>query len=276
MTFTSVVYVVCLILGVFMPSSRGEDITKTVFGENTNFLPAAFGDFNSDRRTDLFVVSEDGKTIEVLMSQPGPPFLHRQSDSDSAPKCTYESLNIQSVVPGDFDGDGALDAMILSLNTSVSPLYQVFILWGDLGGLTCAPENSSILSIPTQPLVVDVNGDMIPDLFGDDVNGTRTFWVFGPDRQPPKAIPMPVTGHMPYLKNPSSHAFIDLNNDLVADLWITAVDRYEVWLKVGSEYVFHSSIHPPEAITFGQTSFADVNQDGHINALVPAFKDTKN
>lgn len=124
MISTPVIYILGLILCLFMPSSMGESITDIVLGKNTNYLPAAFGDFNSDRRTDLFVVSEDRKTIEVLISHPEPPFL-RPSESPNGLKCTYKSLNIVSVVPGDFDGDGAMDVLILSRNKTVSYLYQV-------------------------------------------------------------------------------------------------------------------------------------------------------
>lgn len=71
---------------------------------------------------------------------------------------------------------------------------------------------------------------------------------------------MPVKSVMSYLRHPSSHAFIDLNNDLVPDLWITSSEGFEVWLRMGSEYVFHKTIlPPPDVIVIGQTSFADVN-----------------
>ncbi|KAK3855734.1 hypothetical protein Pcinc_037879 [Petrolisthes cinctipes] len=273
MKFTLVVRVVCIILCLSVCPSKGEDITDLVFGNNNNYLPAAFGDFNSDRRTDLFVVSEDGKTVEVLLSHSEPPYL-RPSDTGTL-KCSYNGLNIRSVVPGDFDGDGAMDILILSLNTSVSPLHQVFISWGNLTSLTCAQEDSPTLSLFGEPLVFDYNGDMIPDLFGEDFS-SRKYWVFGPDRKPPKVIPMPVFTTLPNLKFPSSHAFIDLNYDLAADLWISTESGFEIWRRKRNDYAFHSIVSlPPDAKLIGQTSFADLNGDGTIEAIVPVCKDVK-
>ncbi|KAK4298771.1 hypothetical protein Pmani_028908 [Petrolisthes manimaculis] len=257
--------------------SLGLNITDRVFGSGNKYLPAAFGDFNSDKLTDLFVLTEDGKTIEVLIAHTEPPLMHSTDMAESGPRCTYDSLHIRSVVPGDFDGNGAMDILLVSLNKSVSPLYQVFILWGNLINITCGIEDSPLLSLYGQPLVMDYNGDMIPDLFGEDENRTRTFWVFGPHRKSPQAVPMMATNttSLSPLKDPSSHAFIDVNNDLAADLWVSAEKDFELWtMKSEIGYTFDYAIKPLEEMkVVGQTSFADVNLDGHIEAVVPVCKD---
>lgn len=254
--------------------SWGLNFTEYVFGANTNYLPAAFGDFNSDKLTDLFVVTEDGKTVEVLISQSEPPLMLAPGP-DGGPSCTYKSLNIRNVVPGDFDGNGAMDVMIVSFNASVSRFYQVFILWGNLKEMTlkCGSEDTPLLSLSGQPLVMDYNGDMIPDLFGEDENKNRTFWVFGPKRGPPQAVPI-IKGNLANLTLPSSNAFIDLNDDLAADLWVTAKGQYEVWVKSGNDFEQNIIARPPNvSIVTGQTSFADVNLDGEVEALIPICKD---
>ena len=49
------------------------NVTESVFGEDPGYLPMAFGDFNSDKLTDLFVVkSENGQrsTLSVLLAKP--------------------------------------------------------------------------------------------------------------------------------------------------------------------------------------------------------------
>ena len=45
------------------------DITESVFGnEGKSFLPAAFGDFNSDKLTDIIVLKKDRKSVAVLLA----------------------------------------------------------------------------------------------------------------------------------------------------------------------------------------------------------------
>ena len=250
----------------------GLNFTEYVFGTNTNFLPAAFGDFNSDKLTDLFVVTEDGKTLEVLISQPEPPLM-LASGPNGGPSCTYKSISILNVAPGDFDGNGAMDVMIVSYNATAAR-YQVYILWGNLKemSLECGSEDAPVITMSGQPLVMDYNGDMIPDLFGEDENKTRMFWVFGPKRDPPTLVPVVKEGNLTALMLPSSHAFIDLNDDLAADLWVTAKEQYEVWMK-SSDGFKQKRITKLSGEVIGQTSFADVNLDGEVDALVPVCKD---
>ncbi|KAK8385661.1 hypothetical protein O3P69_016441 [Scylla paramamosain] len=262
-----------LIVLVTVTQSLGLNFTEYVFGTNTNFLPAAFGDFNSDKLTDLFVVTEDGKTLEILISQPEPPLMVPSGPDNKRLFCTYKTLNIVNVAPGDFDGNGAMDVMIVSHNTKVSEFFEVYILWGSLKEepLRCGSEDLPLLSLSGQPLVMDYNGDMIPDLFGEDKNNTRMFWVFGPKRDSPTAVPVEI-GNLTSLRVPSSHAFIDLDDDLAADLWVTATGQYEVWMKSFKGFKLNRTTEPPAPVV-GQTSFADVNLDGEVDALVPACKD---
>ena len=45
------------------------DITESVFGnEGKSVLPAAFGDFNSDKLTDIIVLKKDRKSVAVLLA----------------------------------------------------------------------------------------------------------------------------------------------------------------------------------------------------------------
>ncbi|KAG0710928.1 T-cell immunomodulatory protein [Chionoecetes opilio] len=271
-----------LTIVVTVTQSWGLNFTEYVFGTNTNFLPAAFGDFNSDKLTDLFVVTEDGKTVAVLMSQLEPPLMLAPGP-EGGPNCTYKSIKIHNVAPGDFDGNGAMDVMIVSYNATIKS-YQVYILWGNSEALNadgktlkkmtleCGSEDMPLLTLSGQPLVMDYNGDMIPDLFGEDANKTRMFWVFGPKRDPPQAVPVNV-GNLTDLRLPSSHAFVDLDDDLAADLWVTAKGQYEVWMKSNEGFKLQRTIKLP-AVVNGQTSFADVNLDGEVDALVPACKDS--
>ena len=47
------------------------NITQAVFGqtkEKRSFIPAAFGDFNSDKQTDLIVLKDMQKAVAVLLA----------------------------------------------------------------------------------------------------------------------------------------------------------------------------------------------------------------
>lgn len=253
----------------------GVNITDLVFGKTANYMPAAFGDFNSDKHTDMIVLTEDLKTVKVLISNLEAPLLR---ESDQGLSCTFEKLWIKSIVPGDFDGNGAMDLLLVPFN-KVSRLYEVYVLWGNQKNMTlsCTLEDKPLMKLKSQPLVMDVNGDMIPDLFGEDENGNRTFWIFGPKGPPrPELIVAPDPEPLPHLKLPSSHAFIDLDSDLAADLWITAEGQFEIWSSIDGKYSLNKTISVPEGLHHvGQTAFADVNLDGNIEAIIPVCNDAQ-
>ena len=99
------------------------NITAAVFGTNQanrSFIPAAFGDFNSDKLTDMVVLKDSEKTVAVLLateqkvvsSGDDPPLFVARPDSSL--ECNAPEGSIVSAVPADFDGDGGLDLMIVT------------------------------------------------------------------------------------------------------------------------------------------------------------------
>jgi len=48
---------------------HGSDITSIVFGEIKEGVVAAFGDFNSDELTDIFVIRDKRKTLQILFGR---------------------------------------------------------------------------------------------------------------------------------------------------------------------------------------------------------------
>jgi hypothetical protein len=46
------------------------NVSDSIFGNNLGRLPLAFGDFNADKLTDIFVLEDDGKsnTVSVLIA----------------------------------------------------------------------------------------------------------------------------------------------------------------------------------------------------------------
>lgn len=169
--------------------SLSSDITNAVFGKELDGMPAAFGDFNSDELTDVFVLSKDGRTVKIMLASVEEPLLQAGKDMS----CGFED-KVSSVVPGDFDGDVFMDVMVTTVSTAEATrgATNVHILWGDNNKLNCsgAKAENAIIQMQGQPLAMDYNQDMIIDLFGTDVNGTRTFWVFNPNKTKPSQVLM--------------------------------------------------------------------------------------
>lgn len=209
--------------------ARSSDITGNVFGDakTSGGIVAAFGDFNSDELTDVFVLKNDKRTLEILLGADVDPLLR------PGPRCEFANMRITSVVPGDFDGDAYMDLLVTTKATSASDdRLAVFVNWGASDTLNCTSETAEpLLYMRGEPLALDYNMDMIIDLFGMDVNGTRTFWVFGTDRKAPQAhvMHLPANHEGGALSVPHSHAYLDLDGDFLADLFVTTETHFEVW-----------------------------------------------
>ncbi len=159
-----------------------------MFESDVNFknqLLFAFGDFNADKLTDVFVVDKDTESFKILLAYEKPPYLRSTPLS-----CSFERRTIVGLVPGDFDGDTAMDLLVLTKYFEKSDDYDVYVAWGSLTGLEC-PYNLTqpLLQVKGHPLVLDYDGDFISDLFGLDPSGNRSFWIFK-NRSPPYQIPM--------------------------------------------------------------------------------------
>ncbi|KAL1457072.1 hypothetical protein WDU94_001745, partial [Cyamophila willieti] len=95
--------VICLVLQlvfVTIPFTNGlleepsNNMTDQVFGDVTDGLPAAFGDFNSDELTDMFVLRDNGHTLQILLGTDGSSFANKIPLLRPAPggalKCKYK------------------------------------------------------------------------------------------------------------------------------------------------------------------------------------------
>lgn len=190
--------------------TQASDITNLVFGHLTDGMPAAFGDFNSDELTDVFVLRDGGKTMEIFVATEEEPLLRVVGPKPL--KCSFNESIITSVVPGDFDGDALMDVLVTTLqknrNEEGDVLTSVHILWGGATYLNCSNEKEPVIRLIGQPLAIDYNQDMIIDLFGQDERGKRAFWVFNSSRGAPEKIPMKDNRSHDRLKQPHSHAYL--------------------------------------------------------------------
>ena len=113
-------------LVIFCHLSTGlelKNITQNIFGDQVNILPVAFGDFNSDKLTDVFVLNQDRTKLSILLAreQTFSSVLTEQTyflfpDKKSKKlklECSINDATIESIIPGDFDGDGGMDVFVL-------------------------------------------------------------------------------------------------------------------------------------------------------------------
>ncbi|XP_031835789.1 T-cell immunomodulatory protein [Nomia melanderi] len=279
--WTTIVYAIVSLIG----TTRCSDITAAVFGGVLDGMPAAFGDFNSDELTDVFMLRNNGTTVvEIFLASDQEPLLRPSSDLT----CTF-SRTVVGVVPGDFDGDVFMDVLVVTYEPR-EKLSYAYVLWGGNGQLNCTKESEPLVKMRGQPLALDHNGDMIIDLFGLDEHGDRMFWIFDESRKAPKAVRMLPPNRssiqldpLPPIGEPHSNAYLDLNSDFLADLVVTTRRSFEIWLGVekrGFEFQktipFPYNISPDENFpgVIGQTLYLDMELTGKMDLLLPLCFDS--
>lgn len=127
--------------------------------------------------TDVFVIKENGRVLEVLLGSEVEPLLKHAEKL----KCTFDNLQITSVVPGDFDGDAFMD-LLITTKTNKDDVLGIYINWGGSDYLNCTDGKEPIIKMRGEPVALDYNTDMIIDLFGLAEDFNRTFLVFNSGR----------------------------------------------------------------------------------------------
>nr|CAG4645425.1 EOG090X03KG [Lynceus sp. MCZ IZ 141354] len=249
-------YLFACLLFLLQQASASADITADVFGDVVDVLPLAFGDFNSDKLTDVIVL-RNHYSFEVMLASIKAPYLQL-----SGIACSF-SLPISSVVPGDFDGDAAMDLLVV---TNSSAGTNVYIAWGKLDGVIC--PHFKLFEVDAEPLVVDFNSDMISDIVGYK-DGKIKVWIWGTNRTVEEEIIMDTSE----LRIPHSSAFVDLNRDLAADIVITGKNELSLWYYEDSRYEKKTIIRYPEVALVGQLILTDLNSSGKIDIIFPVCVD---
>lgn len=253
------------------------DITSNAFGNIFDGVVSAFGDFNSDELTDVFITSNNGRTLEILLASDVEPLLRQSANT----KCDFKNLQITSIVPGDFDGDAYMDLMITTrIDSAKLDTLGVYINWGGSDYLNCTDETlPPLIRMRGEPVALDYNRDMIIDLFGYSEDDHRTFWLFEKERNVPRTIPMehPSGKKAPELSIPHAHAYLDLNNDFTADLFVSTKSGFEIWYGRDREgFNYSQTIALPtnnDRHIIGQSIFLDIELTGVITQILPVCFD---
>ncbi|XP_061162912.1 T-cell immunomodulatory protein-like [Saccostrea echinata] len=261
-------------------SNSLHDITTSVFGTEVQGKLAAFGDFNADKHTDIFVLSDDGKTLKLFSATSDRTSSEFKFEEKVLLK-TKSDVVITNVVPADFNGDTQMDLFLTMQNVQASSLaVNGCVYWGSPSKGNIDENDKLCISgeLKDQPFILDVNGDMIPDLVGEKSQGPRFYWIFHQNvkNYTEEAVP----GNPPALSHPTAGAFVDIDNNLVADLCVMSElggkRQLEVWMNKNGHLVWSQNMSMDifDKKIIGQPVFADFgNQDSHIDTLLPVCDD---
>ncbi|XP_061450561.1 T-cell immunomodulatory protein [Rhineura floridana] len=247
-----------------------QNVTPQLFGAQAFGTLAAFGDFNSDKQTDLFVLRK-GSQLNIFLADQTEPYFK--------PKVNLSLTNvvITSVVPGDYDGDSQMD-VLLTTRPQKQPNadLSVLIFWGNNQTLDVNRKFVLNKTFHDEPLIMDFNGDLIPDVFGVTSDSDKPQVLIGRNLSWHVALD---TQNKMY--TPHSHAFIDLTNDFTADLFLTTLPysneiQFEIRKNQEGNFssVTYTKMKPKDVKVVGQSVFADFDGDGQTEHLLPACADS--
>ncbi|KAG0210115.1 hypothetical protein BGX28_009656 [Mortierella sp. GBA30] len=252
---------------------------------------AAFADFNGDKFTDIISLSDDQTSFSIYLWDHAAWTFSLLPTATVTIAQTPQPFVITNIVPGDFNRDGKLDLLVMGQADPVRNPDGELMMRIYLGNIDSGwdPEFVQVPSSTSQqPLTFDYNGDMQTDLLGYAFQGYQagvsplSVWknVYTPG-VPGKIFevaPMNFTGEPGpacTLSDPHSSAFVDLNGDCLADIFLTCFDAaknqhtYVIYVNNKDEgFSFAVSGFLPEGA--GQVTFADMDGDGAIDLVVPA------
>ncbi|XP_057291374.1 T-cell immunomodulatory protein-like isoform X1 [Hydractinia symbiolongicarpus] len=246
------------------------DVTNDVGLSNVEGIIAAYGDFNSDKTTDIFVISNRETKLSLYLWQVKKLKFEKSGDVDLT---VGSDSNIVGIALADFNGDGSMDVLLSTKKKSSTETF-VEVYFGDRRKLKKGNLDAKMLD---QPLVMDVNGDLFPDLFGAKEDGTRSYWLYVPNSG---FHLQPQADNYTTLAVPNTNAFVDVTGDMHPDLLVKSKSgsnnelMLERWEQKQDKQDF-SLVHtfvikiPDDPKLYGQMSYADIDGDGHLEMLLP-------
>ncbi|XP_053304919.1 T-cell immunomodulatory protein [Spea bombifrons] len=266
-------FVVLLTVSARQVRGSLRNVTGDIMGTDTAGKVAAFGDFNADKQTDMFLI-RNGNELRILLADvKSTPYFNPKVKLPLS-----EDIVITSVVPGDYNGDSQMDVLLTTVpkGQAGSPLSAV-IYWGQNQTLNINNKTHLSKTYLDEPLIMDFNGDLIPDIFGVPSGSKIPLIIHGGDLSANSTLDTKRE-----MFNPHSHAFIDLNGDFTADLFLTSVSeskehQFETWTNEGGNFTEPKSTipKPKDVKVVGQAVFADFDGDGLQDLLLPACADEK-
>ena len=261
---------------------------KPLIADNLYGLIAAFGDFNSDKRTDIFVITDDGRSLEIIQGSEEKEYLKKMA---SSMKCSFPNNTndrIVNVIPGDFHGHAMMDLLVVTRSIDKNSLaksnekesHKIWLFTGNISNIECNTEKPITDKAFSEPLALDYNGDMISDFIVEPKSDCKKqLWISINGTFHSQCLNL--TNEKSQFAYPNSNAFIDLSHppDFIPDIFFTLENEAEIWELRKEEYQ-RIVIPYPKLSTYkfrGQSCFADITFDATIEYLIPVCKgDLKN
>jgi len=235
----------------------------------------AFGDFNGDQFLDVLTLGSDQQTLSIYIWN-HEDFIYKDSAS------FRHSRQIYNVVPGDFTHSGKLDLLVMSQSQTNDQLDMSLYPALVGGGFDLENPISLPPSTLSQPIPIDLNGDMKIDLLGitpsSKSNSLSPFkvwqnvWNASQPHSPLfKIIDPHFSGAQCTLSNPHSNAVVDLNGDCLADVFLVCDDgkdgkSFQIWVN-NKDDGFSLAHQAPLPSGVQSVSFADIDRDGTIDMV---------
>ncbi|XP_068117412.1 T-cell immunomodulatory protein [Hyperolius riggenbachi] len=262
-----------ILLSVLGVQASLRPITREALGADPRGTIAACGDFNADKQTDLFIVRSGNELQIFLADLKATPYFSPKVKLSLA----SEDVVITSVVPGDYNGDSQMDVLLTTIpKAGTASQLSIVIYYGHNQTLSLDQKFLVKKAFADEPLVMDYNGDMIPDVLGVPSESNTPVIIYGGNV--PVEESLNVTREMFV---PHSHAFIDLTGDFTADLFLTTKAdqsiQFEIWENQGGNFspATVPIPKPNNAKVVGQSVFADFDGDGLQDHLLPICEDDK-
>ncbi|KAH8102947.1 integrin alpha N-terminal domain-containing protein [Cristinia sonorae] len=240
-------------------------------GIDTDGRVVAFGDFNGDQFMDALALEADQQTFVVYL-------WDHEAYTFTKSGSFYHPSKVVNVVPGDFTQDGKLDLLVVTEESSSRELgLQLYVGLPD-GGFDPNFLTTSA-SAHSQPIPMDMNGDLKIDLFGATPSSSSTFkvwqnvWNVSQPTGPVFDVVYPkMSGTQCKIADPHSNAAIDLNGDCLADIFlvcddVNGIDKYfQIWINHKDDgYALAQSTKFPRGLQ--SVTFSDVDRDGTLDML---------
>ncbi|KAG0706515.1 hypothetical protein DFH29DRAFT_988042 [Suillus ampliporus] len=187
---------------------------------------------------DVLAIDSNQQTLSVYL-------WHHDAFSFEKVSSVRHPTPVYNVIPGDFTHDGKLDVLVMSPNSAASNRLDMTLYQGNHDGTFSSDSISVPSSTLSEPIPVDIDGDMQIDLLGtaysqgtysDPFTVWRNTWNAS-QSQPTlfELIDPPFNGNQCTLANPHSNAVIDLNGDCLADIFLVCQDSsgqksFQIWV----------------------------------------------
>ncbi|CAH8657973.1 unnamed protein product [Schistosoma guineensis] len=257
-----------------------------------DFQLAAFTDLNADRRMDIIFANGDGSKLFAVLQSDNKGF---QSTSPILSSVRFSppveiignslSKPVRGVATSDFNGDSRTDLLLVTGSSDGGP-FDVYVAYGSSGEYRGKFGSPKFLdTFTSQPLVCDLNSDMIADVYGE-VSGHRVAYIGGNElTKLSTAYSGPSWSRLGY------SAFGDINRDGVPDIVILVdnenTQQLQVILRTQSSIGSLPDVTNAELIdldpkllstpqsVLGLFVLNDFDYDGSIDLLLPVCRDAK-